>query len=76
MVDDARGEVFGKDLRERIEFERKIYQDPSIMIPSLVIYLVDFIRNAQPRQGVFREVGSVATVSNYRTKINEYGLSK
>ncbi|KAF0984535.1 hypothetical protein FDP41_000434 [Naegleria fowleri] len=74
MVDDARGEVFGKDLRERIEFERKIYQDPSIMIPSLVIYLVDFIRNAQPRQGVFREVGSVATVSNYRTKINEYGL--
>ncbi|EFC48627.1 rho GTPase activating protein [Naegleria gruberi] len=73
MLGEESGEVFGKDLRERIDEERKIYQDPSIMIPTIVKFLVDFLREAPPRQGIFREVGSVLNVSNYRSKVNEYG---
>lgn len=76
MLGEESGEVFGKELRERIDEERKIYQDPSIMIPTIVKFLVDFLREAPPRQGIFREVGSVLNVSNYRSKVNEYGTSK
>jgi len=74
--EDVSGEVFGKDLRQRVEAERRIYQDPSIMVPMMVQYLIDYIKNAAPRQGIFREVGSVVTVSTFRSKVNEFGLSK
>ncbi|KAL9650791.1 hypothetical protein ABK040_001841 [Willaertia magna] len=66
------GEVFGKDLRLRVEKERIIYQDPSIMVPTIVKYLIDFIRKVIPRLGIFREVGSALTCKNYRIKINDH----